>query len=101
MESRKDRACEIQEQIRSILLNDWDPIGVADVPEAQDEYDSYIVGVYRLLISGVSERDVAEHLLRIESDWMGLGGASVTGLLPVAHKLLSLDVRLDCEITDP
>jgi hypothetical protein len=42
------RAKAIQESIREILLRDWDPIGVNDVPEAQDEYDSYVGGVYRL-----------------------------------------------------
>lgn len=30
----------------------WDPIGVKDEPNAQDEYDSYLGGVYELLVSG-------------------------------------------------
>jgi hypothetical protein len=28
------------EPIRQALLKEWDPISVADVPEAQDEYDA-------------------------------------------------------------
>jgi hypothetical protein len=28
------------DQVRDILRTAWDPIGVADVPEAADEYDS-------------------------------------------------------------
>jgi len=31
---------------RNILVTEWNPIGI-DVP--QDEYDSYIPGIYRLL----------------------------------------------------
>ncbi len=37
-----DRAREYQSAIRKILMEEWDPIGVSDIPEAQDEYDSYI-----------------------------------------------------------
>lgn len=71
MDPREERAREIQESIRHILLHDWDPIGVADEPQAQDEYDSYIGGVYRLLASGASTTQVAEHLARVEHDSMG------------------------------
>ncbi len=35
----------IQESIRQVLLREWDPIGVRDVAEAQDEYDGYVGGV--------------------------------------------------------
>ena len=29
-------------ELRRLLLVEWDPIGIADVPKAQDEYDSYV-----------------------------------------------------------
>jgi hypothetical protein len=54
MTSQEDRAREIQEQIRQILLHDWDPVGVRDQPSAQREYDSYVGGLYRLLAEGAS-----------------------------------------------
>lgn len=63
MHSSKDRAREIQESIRLVLLHDWDPIGVQNEPAAQDEYDSYVGGVYRLLASGATEQQVADHPL--------------------------------------
>jgi hypothetical protein len=69
---RDDRARQIQEDIRAVLLRDWDPIGINDVPEAQDEYDSYVGGVYRLLASGASEDQLIEHLRRIETTSIGL-----------------------------
>jgi hypothetical protein len=46
MDDPRRNARKIQESIRLVLLRDWDPIGVQDVPEAQDEYDSYVGGVY-------------------------------------------------------
>lgn len=38
------------EKLRRVLLNVWDPIGVRDAPQAQDEYDDYaglILGALR------------------------------------------------------
>ena len=93
MTTREERAHEIQSQIREILLRDWDPIGVRDEARAQDEYDSYIGGVYRLLASGASPHTVAEHLAHVEAEQMGLGLAA-DKLMGVATKLCALDVKL-------
>ena len=88
------RGREIQAAIARVLLQEWDPIGVRDVPEAQDEYDDYVGGVYRLLTAGASPLDVATHLSTIESERMGYTQAKPTDLLPVAEKLCGLNVRL-------
>ena len=94
MSDRNQRAREIQESIRQVLLRDWDPIGVSEVPEAQDEYDSYVGGVYRLLASRASEDEIIEHLYRIESDTMGMPAADREGLKAMARKLIKLNVSL-------
>src|SRR6266581_4716198 len=44
------RAKSYQDAIRKVLMDHWDPIGVAGVPEAQDEYDSYIHQIHGMLI---------------------------------------------------
>jgi hypothetical protein len=46
MKDQKElRAREIMKQIHDILWHDWDPFGVKDFgPE--NEYDSYIGGIY-------------------------------------------------------
>jgi hypothetical protein len=90
----KTRARAIQEGIRLVLLHDWDPLGVADEPSAQDEYDSYVGGVYRLLASGASAQEIADHLWEIETDVMGISRPDPTVLLPVAEKLIALDIPL-------
>ena len=94
MLTNESRARQIQESIREILLHDWDPIGVQDVPQAHDEYDSYIGGVYRLLAQGANEGEIIEHLWRIENDTIGLPTLDKTKLAPVARKLRALDVKL-------
>lgn len=92
--AEQQRARAIQESIRDILLRDWDPIGINDVLEAQDEYDSYVGGVYRLLGSQCSTEQMVDHLAKIESQTMELGTANREHLTKVANQLLELDVSL-------
>ena len=41
----------IRVQIRRVLMEVWDPIGVQDEPNAQDEYDAYVGDLLELLVS--------------------------------------------------
>lgn len=92
-DSRKKRAEVIQDSIRQILYHDWNPIGFFGLlPE--DEYDSYIAPVYRILIGTRSDQDLIDLLFRTERDLMGMVGKSPELLHPVVRKLLDLDVRL-------
>ena len=95
MDAKNKRAREVMEQIRQVLLHDWDPIGIVDSDWPQDEYDSYIGGIYRLIASGARPEAIAKHLVRIECEWMGLPGQMGKELMPVARKLSDLDVRLE------
>ena len=93
MRNRSRRVKEIQERIRQVLLHEWDPIGVSDILEAQDEYDSYVGGIYRLLASGASEYQLTERLHNLETESMGLPG-NQERLKRVAGKLAELNVSL-------
>ena len=89
----KEQLREIESAIRRVLMAKWDPIGVSDEPGAANEYDSYIWGVYDLLKRGASDEEIAEHLLRIETESMGFIDcdgkpfATAEALLPVAAEL--------------
>jgi hypothetical protein len=83
------RIKEIQGEIRQVLMRDWDPIGVRDEPNAQDEYDSYIGRVYSLIAKRASEEEIAQYLLSVETEKMGYGPVARGGLLPVARALLA------------
>ena len=74
MSKYAERAREYQASIRQILMKEWDPIGVSDIPEAQDEYDSYVPHIYSQLIHHKSEQEVFDNLWKIETDRMGLYG---------------------------
>ena len=93
MDSRETRAAKIQESIRQVLRHDWNPIGFADVlPE--DEYDSYIAPIFRILAGSRSEQEIIECLFHLERDIIGAPCKSAEQLRPVARRLLELDVRL-------
>jgi hypothetical protein len=60
--------------IRQILLEDWDPIGIKHIPEAQDEYDAYVPQVEQLLSQGASIGQIFEYLWELETQHMALPG---------------------------
>jgi hypothetical protein len=63
-----------ERELRCILMTAWDPIGVADAPEAWDEYDDYIPGVAGRLrdAKGFDEKlaSVHEYLNHLERDFI-------------------------------
>jgi hypothetical protein len=62
----------IQDEVRRILLKEWDPIGIVDVPQAADEYDSYSLQLTSSIVAGVSVDALADRLMAIETGQMGL-----------------------------
>ena len=70
----QDRARRYHDAIRRVLLKEWDPIGVSEIMEAQDEYDPYVGAVYRMLITRKSKTDIFDYLWWLETEHMGLTG---------------------------
>ena len=59
--------------VRDLFMREWDPIGVKDAPEAQDEYDSYADKAYVMLMhENASTEQIADYLYGIETEYMGL-----------------------------
>jgi hypothetical protein len=98
MVTRKQRAGEIQESIRRVLLDSRDPFQVSGEPTAQDEYDGCIAGVYRLLVSGAPPEQVAQHLRQIADEWLGpavgVGDADLRSLANSVHSRCDLGARV-------
>jgi hypothetical protein len=74
---------------KEVLLVEWDPIGIQDVPQAADEYDEYALRVARMLSDGTSVAELSRHLLEIETDVLGLKG-DLARVQRVAAKLLTI-----------
>jgi hypothetical protein len=73
--------------IRHVLLEVWDPIGIKDEPNAQDEYDGYIVKLYELLVSHADDSQFVDYLHWAVHDHMGLGAASRSDMEPAVEAL--------------
>ena len=71
---RLDRFKEYHDAVRKALLRDWDPIGIRAEPGAQDEYDSYVPMVCKLLMTGRPRHEVFDYLWWLETEHMGLVG---------------------------
>jgi len=52
-------------QVDEILHYMWDPIGVAGVTQARDEYYSYLPQVFQLVLKNESKEKIAAYLLDI------------------------------------
>jgi hypothetical protein len=93
MGSKQEKAQKIMNDIRRILIDDWDPIGIKGFGP-DDEYDSYIGTLYRLLSQKPSEDEIMDHLYSLETDQMGLSIKDKGVLRAVAKKLLGVNVLL-------
>jgi hypothetical protein len=79
----------ITDDIRKILIRDWDPVGIAEFPEARDEYDGYIPIIERMIEKRGIAEDVARLLLSAEQN-MGVEPNTVRAL-DVAQRLLRIE----------
>lgn len=66
-----DRTRLLNRRVSEVLHYIWDPIGVADVPEARDEYDDYVPEVVRLAMTN-DRVGIISYLEHTSSITMGL-----------------------------
>ena len=85
----------IRQQIREILLADWDPSNAARFEDSRHEYDSYIGPLLNLLRGGSSEQELVEFLHGRELECMCFPPAGSSHLRRVAQKLLAVCGRGD------
>jgi hypothetical protein len=78
--------------IRRVLLDQWDPAGVRDEPDAHDEYDGYALALYGLLARGATDDDLAEYLAEVSMVWLGLGKSTAHSLRSVIAALRGIGI---------
>jgi hypothetical protein len=67
-------AAAVEARVRKILMDSWDPIGVAGIAAARDEYDQYVKPIAAMIIAGTSVDELSRHLVEIEAERMALKG---------------------------
>lgn len=85
-----DAPLPIRDQIRSVLLNDWDPNNAARSEAASGSYDAYISPLADLIHSGANEDAIIAFLKERESEIMCFPAIGTSHLQRVARKLLGL-----------
>lgn len=81
--------------VRSALLCEWDPIGIAGISEAKDEYDTYADVVFSMLVNqNATADDIAHYLFKIATEEMRL---SDRGMLNLCSKAARAVVRLQSD----
>ena len=69
----KHQSRESRDRVRELLMRDWDPIGVAGIPEAADEYDAYADKAYVMLMDQrATAQAISAYLFEIATKHMGL-----------------------------
>jgi orotate phosphoribosyltransferase len=86
----RDRWSRISHQVAQILHEDWDPIGINDVPNAFDEYHDYVLGAVALRARNATAAEIEAYLLDIERNTMGLSGRSNERRANTALKISNL-----------
>jgi len=81
----------LQDEVRTILNADWDPIGVADL--APDEYDDYIGPLCEMMQAEATAGELVDFLRLVETQRMGLKASPTLKLFTIAELLLRLDAR--------
>jgi hypothetical protein len=89
----KAESRRVRVEIRRVLVNVWDPIGVKNEPNAQDEYDGYIGKLFELLISDAPDTDLVEHLYWAAHDRMGFETATRSDMVITVEALRKIELR--------
>jgi hypothetical protein len=74
-------------EIGRVLMHVWDPIGVGHDPHAEGEYDCYVGPIFRLLTTGASDDEIAEHLWQIYTVKMELDYLQKEAMYPTVAAL--------------
>ena len=80
----------LDERIRQVLLEDWDPHNAARNEAARGSYDLYIAPLRAMLTGGADEEAVVDWLKQREEETMCFPALGTRRLRSVALKLLAL-----------
>jgi len=87
--SMNEQTSQGRRWIAEILRRHWDPIGAETRPS---EFAVYVAEVERLIGTHVTPRELAEYLVHVETERLGYQDTKPKMLVPVAKKLLRLNV---------
>jgi hypothetical protein len=85
-----DETETLRDQVRQILLDDWDPSNASRSEAARGEYDGYIEPILQFIRSHVGEDAIVDYLYEREREIMCFPGLGKQHLRRVARRLVAL-----------
>lgn len=81
---------EVTTEIRTVLIKDWDPVGIGKNSNLSDEYDGYIGSIIQILMHAPSIESIISLLKKIENEDMGIENTDTNCLYSIAIKLMKI-----------
>lgn len=81
--------------IRAVLINDWDPVGIGNNANLSEEYDGYIGSIIQILMQKSSIESIFLFLKKIENEDMGGINTDIKTLYNIAAKLKKVGEKYD------
>ena len=88
----KAKSKNIISSVRTVLVNDWDPIEIGDNSNLFDEYDSYIGPIITMLRQNSTVEELVAFLEKTERTEMELSDVNIKRLHDVAVKLKNINI---------
>lgn len=89
MSSNNHKASQGRRWIAEMLQRNWDPVGADTSP---DQFDAFVTEIERLISARATPRQLADYLVRVETERLGWRDTKPKMLIPLAKKLLRLNV---------
>ena len=62
---------ELYRRVDEVITYIWDPIGIAKMPQARDEYVGYLPQVFKILLDSSSPDKLTNYLVKVAVEHMG------------------------------
>lgn len=85
--------------LRSAVLHDWDPIGVGNIHESQNEYDAYLLKICELMEPRRRRDQNVGYLWWLETAQFVLSGNRLV-TAAFADRLIQLGAMIECREPD-
>jgi hypothetical protein len=82
---------EVERSIARAMVDQWNPLGLADPAEPHHEYDQFAHEMFSLLARGASDAQLARFLHRVEREELGHPELADADLTPIVTTLRALE----------
>ncbi|MBO9666023.1 MAG: hypothetical protein J7501_04360 [Bdellovibrio sp.] len=79
------------DEVKNILMNDWDPIGIKANAKAKAEYDQYALRIVGMLYNGTTLDKLVKYLDSVVTEDLGLP-SNRNKSIEVSKKLLAINL---------